>query len=160
MFSIWFITACLCCQGSVAIWVQNRQDFPKGSAHTEDRQINSGCPVKFDSDIDNKQFFSLRPKPCIHCLSETLAFSLLNLSALNVHQCNDRWIMPGMFPCPWVADSRVHLGSGLSSCSSPGKNKPCQAFICECDRNAAICFSKAPYNKEHKNLNTKKFCQD
>ncbi|XP_014393197.1 PREDICTED: phospholipase A2 [Myotis brandtii] len=43
-------------------------------------------------------------------------------------------------------------------CSS--KNKPCQAFICECDRKAAICFSKAPYNKEHKNLNTKKFCQD
>ncbi|ELK25214.1 RNA-binding protein Musashi like protein 1 [Myotis davidii] len=40
------------------------------------------------------------------------------------------------------------------------KNKPCQAFICECDRNAAICFSKAPYNKEHKNLNTKKFCRD
>lgn len=86
--------------GSVAIWVQNRQDFPKGSAHTWDRQINSGCPVKFDSDIDNKQFFSLRPKPCIHCLSETLAFSLLNLSALNVHQCNDRWIIRVCFPAP------------------------------------------------------------
>ncbi|XP_044097035.1 phospholipase A2 [Neovison vison] len=39
------------------------------------------------------------------------------------------------------------------------KNKDCQAFICNCDRNAAICFSKAPYNKEHKNIDTKKYCK-
>ncbi|KAL0610565.1 hypothetical protein AAY473_020336 [Plecturocebus cupreus] len=37
-----------------------------------------------------------------------------------------------------------------------GKNKECEAFLCNCDRNAAICFSKAPYNKENKNLDTKK----
>ncbi|XP_036027561.1 phospholipase A2, minor isoenzyme-like [Onychomys torridus] len=28
------------------------------------------------------------------------------------------------------------------------KNNPCEAFIFNCDREAAICFSKAPYNKE------------
>ncbi|XP_028710576.1 phospholipase A2 isoform X1 [Peromyscus leucopus] len=32
------------------------------------------------------------------------------------------------------------------------KNKPCEAFICNCDREAAICFSKAPYNKENKGI--------
>nr|3P2P_A Chain A, Phospholipase A2 [Sus scrofa]3P2P_B Chain B, Phospholipase A2 [Sus scrofa] len=42
------------------------------------------------------------------------------------------------------------------TCNS--KNNACEAFICNCDRNAAICFSKAPYNKEHKNLDTKKYC--
>uniref|UniRef100_A0A2R9BB84 Phospholipase A2 n=1 Tax=Pan paniscus TaxID=9597 RepID=A0A2R9BB84_PANPA len=47
-------------------------------------------------------------------------------------------------------------GSAIT-CSS--KNKECEAFICNCDRNAAICFSKAPYNKAHKNLDTKKYCQ-
>ncbi|KAI5235255.1 phospholipase A2 [Manis pentadactyla] len=39
------------------------------------------------------------------------------------------------------------------------KNKACQDFICNCDREAAICFSKAPYNKENKNLDTK-YCRD
>ncbi|XP_045882054.1 phospholipase A2 [Meles meles] len=39
------------------------------------------------------------------------------------------------------------------------KNKDCEAFICNCDRNAAICFSKVPYNKEYKNLDTKKYCK-
>ncbi|KAM9622186.1 phospholipase A2 [Trichechus inunguis] len=37
-------------------------------------------------------------------------------------------------------------------------NKECEAFLCNCDRNAAICFSKAPYNKEYKNLDSK-YCQ-
>ncbi|XP_027721080.1 phospholipase A2 isoform X2 [Vombatus ursinus] len=41
------------------------------------------------------------------------------------------------------------------TCSN--KNDACEAFICNCDRNAAYCFSKAPYNAEHKNLNSK-FC--
>ncbi|KAM9094475.1 phospholipase A2 [Sarcophilus harrisii] len=42
------------------------------------------------------------------------------------------------------------------TCSS--KNNECKAFICNCDRNAAICFSKAPYNSENKDLDTKKHC--
>ncbi|XP_062999871.1 phospholipase A2 [Elgaria multicarinata webbii] len=39
------------------------------------------------------------------------------------------------------------------------KNDECQAFVCNCDRSAAICFAGAPYNKEYKNLNTSKCCQ-
>ncbi|XP_068937495.1 phospholipase A2 [Petaurus breviceps papuanus] len=38
------------------------------------------------------------------------------------------------------------------------KNDECEAFICNCDRNAAICFSKAPYNEEYKDLNSNKYC--
>nr|Q7M334.1 RecName: Full=Phospholipase A2; AltName: Full=Group IB phospholipase A2; AltName: Full=Phosphatidylcholine 2-acylhydrolase 1B; Flags: Precursor [Oryctolagus cuniculus] len=40
------------------------------------------------------------------------------------------------------------------TCSS--KNKECEAFICDCDRKAAICFSKRPYNKEYKPIS--KYC--
>uniref|UniRef100_A0ACB8FYC6 Phospholipase A2 n=1 Tax=Sphaerodactylus townsendi TaxID=933632 RepID=A0ACB8FYC6_9SAUR len=39
------------------------------------------------------------------------------------------------------------------------KNNECESFICNCDRSAAICFSKAPYNKDYKNLNTSEFCR-
>nr|XP_020034635.1 phospholipase A2 [Castor canadensis] len=42
------------------------------------------------------------------------------------------------------------------TCSS--KNSECEAFICNCDRTAAICFSKAPYIEEHKDLNKKTSC--
>ncbi|XP_069475850.1 phospholipase A2, minor isoenzyme-like [Ambystoma mexicanum] len=65
--------------------------------------------------------------------------------------------------CNWVFDnpyteSYSHTCSGTSiTCSS--KNNPCEAFICECDRAAAICFSKAGYNPEYKNVDTKKYCQ-
>ncbi|XP_078522352.1 phospholipase A2, minor isoenzyme-like [Lissotriton helveticus] len=48
--------------------------------------------------------------------------------------------------------------SGTSiTCSS--KNNPCEAFICECDRTAAICFSKSRYNPEYKNVDVKKYCK-
>ncbi|XP_072103847.1 phospholipase A2, minor isoenzyme-like isoform X1 [Mobula birostris] len=33
-----------------------------------------------------------------------------------------------------------------------GSNYHCAKFICECDRNAAICFSKAKYNPENKGI--------
>ncbi|XP_048196868.1 phospholipase A2 [Perognathus longimembris pacificus] len=50
-------------------------------------------------------------------------------------------------------------GSQITCSSmSTAKNNECEAFICNCDREAAICFSKTPYNKEHKDLDTKKFC--
>ncbi|KAL7391164.1 hypothetical protein ABVT39_005294 [Epinephelus coioides] len=31
-------------------------------------------------------------------------------------------------------------------------NDPCEKFICECDRKAAMCFAKAGYNEENANL--------
>ncbi|KAM4615953.1 phospholipase A2 [Polymixia lowei] len=33
-----------------------------------------------------------------------------------------------------------------------GNNDPCEMFICECDRRAAMCFAKAGYNEEHEHL--------
>nr|XP_020486746.1 phospholipase A2, minor isoenzyme-like [Labrus bergylta] len=31
-------------------------------------------------------------------------------------------------------------------------NDPCERFICECDRHAAMCFAKAGYNEDNTNL--------
>ncbi|XP_009641130.1 phospholipase A2 [Egretta garzetta] len=42
------------------------------------------------------------------------------------------------------------------TCSS--KNTECEMFICNCDRTAAMCFAKAPYNPEHSRMDTKKYC--
>ncbi|XP_007906920.1 phospholipase A2, minor isoenzyme-like [Callorhinchus milii] len=41
-------------------------------------------------------------------------------------------------------------------CSSD--NDPCAEAICECDRQAALCFAKSPYNEDYKRLDTEKFC--
>uniref|UniRef100_R4G2S8 PLA-2-Den-2 n=1 Tax=Denisonia devisi TaxID=529689 RepID=R4G2S8_DENDV len=35
----------------------------------------------------------------------------------------------------------------------------CRAFICNCDRTAAICFAGAPYNNTNYNIDTKTHCQ-
>lgn len=43
--------------------------------------------------------------------------------------------------------------------SPPGENNECATFICNCDRAAAMCFAKAPYNPEHKKLDTDKYCK-
>nr|QKV49755.1 phospholipase A2 [Blarina brevicauda] len=45
--------------------------------------------------------------------------------------------------------------SGIT-CSS--ENDPCKDFVCNCDRAAAMCFAKAPYNKEYLNLDRDKYC--
>ncbi|NXE51055.1 PA21B Phospholipase, partial [Casuarius casuarius] len=42
------------------------------------------------------------------------------------------------------------------TCSS--KNSACDMFICNCDRVAAICFAKAPYNSAYRGLDTDKYC--
>ncbi|XP_019394770.1 PREDICTED: phospholipase A2 isoform X1 [Crocodylus porosus] len=42
------------------------------------------------------------------------------------------------------------------TCSA--RNNPCKAFICECDRRAAECFAKAPYNEQYKALDTATYC--
>ncbi|NXI46227.1 PA21B Phospholipase, partial [Galbula dea] len=42
------------------------------------------------------------------------------------------------------------------TCSS--KNDECESFVCNCDRAAAMCFAKAPYNPQYHKLDTKKYC--
>ncbi|XP_058851633.1 phospholipase A2-like [Acipenser ruthenus] len=39
------------------------------------------------------------------------------------------------------------------------KNNPCEAFICECDRQAAMCFSTAEYNEENHGIPSR-LCKD
>nr|C0HKB9.1 RecName: Full=Basic phospholipase A2; Short=Mm-20; Short=MmipPLA2; Short=svPLA2; AltName: Full=Phosphatidylcholine 2-acylhydrolase [Micrurus mipartitus] len=34
-----------------------------------------------------------------------------------------------------------------------GNGTKCKAFVCNCDRLAALCFAKAPYNKKNYNIN-------
>lgn len=36
--------------------------------------------------------------------------------------------------------------------SSSDKNNECEMFICECDRKAAECFGRSPWNPEHEHL--------
>ena len=85
-------------------------------------------------------------------------FYLLYLSTLNLHQWNGHQVISVNSSCPWIVQSMNRLGSVFCSCPFPGKNDACEAFICNCDRTAAICFSKVPYNKQHKDLDTKKYC--
>ncbi|XP_006053022.1 phospholipase A2 isoform X1 [Bubalus bubalis] len=56
---------------------------------------------------------------------------------------------------PYTNSYSYSCSNNEITCSS--ENNACEAFICNCDRNAAICFSKVPYNKENKDLN-KKYC--
>ncbi|XP_049722344.1 phospholipase A2 [Elephas maximus indicus] len=76
-------------------------------------------------------------------------------------QCYDR--VKNLSSCAFLLDnpytnnySYKCSGSDITCSSS---NEECEAVLCNCDRNAAICFSKAPYNEEHKSLDKKKYCQ-
>lgn len=40
----------------------------------------------------------------------------------------------------------------LSAVSSSGKNNECEMFICQCDKAAAECFGRSPWNPEHEHL--------
>ncbi|XP_066494093.1 phospholipase A2, minor isoenzyme-like [Tiliqua scincoides] len=46
-----------------------------------------------------------------------------------------------------------------TSITCASDNDPCQMHVCQCDRAAAICFSKAHCSEEHKSLDKKKYCQ-
>ncbi|XP_045390633.1 phospholipase A2 [Lemur catta] len=72
--------------------------------------------------------------------------------AMNLDSCKS------LLDNPYTKSYSYTCSGSEITCSST--NKECPAFICNCDRSAAICFSKAPYNKENKNLDTKKYCQD
>ncbi|XP_063272242.1 phospholipase A2 isoform X2 [Prinia subflava] len=58
---------------------------------------------------------------------------------------------------PYTKWYRFSCSEGQITCSS--KNKECAMFICNCDRAAAECFAKAPYNPENKKLDTDKYCK-
>ncbi|XP_056386088.1 phospholipase A2 [Hyla sarda] len=55
------------------------------------------------------------------------------------------------------ARSYAYSCSGTSiTCTS--YSDACSQFICNCDRAAAICFSKSPYNPAYKDLDKSKYC--
>ena len=45
----------------------------------------------------------------------------------------------------------ITLSSNSFSLSEE-KNDPCELFICECDRKAAMCFAQQQWNPDHSNL--------
>nr|QSI84027.1 phospholipase A2 IB [Calliophis bivirgatus] len=46
---------------------------------------------------------------------------------------------------------------GTLTCTD--KDDKCAAFVCNCDRVAANCFAKAPYNEENVSIDTNKRCK-
>lgn len=134
------------------------REYPKSSYRTLGSPDKTGCPVKTRlSDGQEMIFFKVCvPNSAFIVDLKFQYFYLLYLSTLNLHQWNCQQIISFHSSCPWIVQSMNSLDSVLCSCSIPGENNACEAFICNCDRNAAICFSKVPYNKEHKNLDKKK----
>uniref|UniRef100_UPI00398E8F72 phospholipase A2-like n=1 Tax=Pristiophorus japonicus TaxID=55135 RepID=UPI00398E8F72 len=61
-----------------------------------------------------------------------------------------------IFDNPYTEIYSYSCSETTVTCSS--KNNPCEMFICECDRKAAICFSTAAYNDQNKNLDQTRFC--
>ncbi|KFV95948.1 Phospholipase A2, major isoenzyme, partial [Eurypyga helias] len=57
---------------------------------------------------------------------------------------------------PYTEMYSFSCSNGKITCSS--KNNECETFICNCDRAAAMCFAKAPYNPEYSKLDTKEYC--
>ncbi|NXV91362.1 PA21B Phospholipase, partial [Calonectris borealis] len=56
---------------------------------------------------------------------------------------------------PYTKSYSFSCSSGQITCNNTNK---CETFICNCDRAAALCFAKAPYNPEHRRLDTEKYC--
>ncbi|XP_070619140.1 phospholipase A2 GL16-1-like [Erythrolamprus reginae] len=61
------------------------------------------------------------------------------------------------FDKPYFKTYSYTCNEGNLTCNDD--NDECGAFICNCDRTAAICFAAAPYNKQYKDLDTSKYCQ-
>ncbi|NXM73940.1 PA21B Phospholipase, partial [Serilophus lunatus] len=58
---------------------------------------------------------------------------------------------------PYTKLYKFSCSSGQITCSNT--NSECAKFICNCDRAAAMCFAKAPYNPEYKDLDSDKYCK-
>ncbi|KAM8945943.1 phospholipase A2, minor isoenzyme-like [Pelodytes ibericus] len=67
-----------------------------------------------------------------------------------VENCNP------IFDNPYTEFYSYSCSDNKVTCNS--NNNPCEMHICECDRKAALCFSKASYNEDHKNLDKSTHC--
>ncbi|XP_051490043.1 phospholipase A2 isoform X1 [Apus apus] len=76
-----------------------------------------------------------------HCYSQ----------AMKLDSCKHIW------DSPYTEVYKFSCSKGEITCHS--KNDECEMFVCNCDRAAAMCFAKAPYNPEYKKLDTHKYCR-
>ncbi|XP_074868436.1 phospholipase A2 [Carettochelys insculpta] len=56
----------------------------------------------------------------------------------------------GLLDNPYTEVYAFSCSGSTITCNT--KNDGCEMFICECDRQAAICFAGAPYNPAYKDL--------
>ncbi|CAJ0965862.1 unnamed protein product, partial [Ranitomeya imitator] len=61
-----------------------------------------------------------------------------------------------IFDNPYTEFYAYSCTDNTVTCKS--SNNPCEMHICECDKQAALCFSKASYNEAYKNLDKRKHC--
>nr|Q45Z26.1 RecName: Full=Acidic phospholipase A2 5; Short=svPLA2; AltName: Full=Phosphatidylcholine 2-acylhydrolase 5; Short=PLA-5; Flags: Precursor [Tropidechis carinatus]AAZ22658.1 PLA-5 precursor [Tropidechis carinatus] len=61
-----------------------------------------------------------------------------------------------MMSGPYYNTYSYECNDGELTCKD--NNDECKAFICNCDRTAAICFARTPYNDANWNINTKTSC--
>ncbi|KAG2471393.1 PA21B Phospholipase, partial [Polypterus senegalus] len=52
-----------------------------------------------------------------------------------------------IFDNPYTEIYSYSCSEGAITCNA--QNNPCEAFICECDRQAAMCFAQSDYNEEN-----------
>ncbi|CAH2295321.1 phospholipase A2 [Pelobates cultripes] len=62
----------------------------------------------------------------------------------------------GIFDNVYTNGYKYSCSGTTITCSST--NNSCEQFICNCDKAAAVCFSKAPYNPAYKDLDKSKNC--
>uniref|UniRef100_A0A8C8SVR1 Phospholipase A2 n=1 Tax=Pelusios castaneus TaxID=367368 RepID=A0A8C8SVR1_9SAUR len=58
----------------------------------------------------------------------------------------------GLLDNPYTEVYYYSCSGSTITCTT--KNDACEMFICQCDRQAAICFAGAPYNPAYKNLDS------
>ncbi|KAM4808962.1 phospholipase A2 [Rhinophrynus dorsalis] len=71
-------------------------------------------------------------------------------------QANKLSSCDGILNNPYTKEYKYTCSGTSITCSST--NNACDLFICNCDRDAAICFSKAGYNSSYKNLDKSRYC--
>ncbi|NWI61114.1 PA21B Phospholipase, partial [Calyptomena viridis] len=82
---------------------------------------------------------------------DRFAFTNLSLLCCQVHdncytQAKEMKSCRFFLDNPYTKSYKFSCSDGQITCST--------MFICNCDRTAAMCFSKAPYNPEHSKLDT------